>query len=127
MLLFNRSPYWMETNELKSVSYGFRAFGTEQLLHRFDQVYQGQPNSEFYCEFSAIVNTPVDTRWIKANVNMTGFYRVHYDKNNWEQLSQQLRLDHTVSNSTPCHATFSVLEYSESSNVHLWGSIKSLL
>ena len=119
MLLFKRSPYWMETNELKSVSYGFRAFGTEQLLHRFDQVYQGPPNSEFYCEFSAIVNTPVDTRWIKANVNMTGFYRVHYDKDNWEQLSQQLRLDHTVSNFTLVTKLLgSRLCFSKSSNVH---------
>ena len=96
MVPLKRFQYGQEANELKSVSYGFRAFGTEQLLHRFDQVYQGPLKSMFYSELSAIVKTPAETRWIKANVNMTGFYRVHYDKNNWEQLSQQLQLDHTV-------------------------------
>ena len=100
MLLFKRSPYWEETSETKSVTYGFGSFGWEQLQHRFDQVYQGPTNSEYFCEYcdiSAVVSVPADTRWIKANVNMTGFYRVHYDKNNWEQLSEQLMRDHTVS------------------------------
>ena len=100
MQLFKKSLYWEETYECKSVSYGFRAFGWEQLLHRFDQVYQGPTNSLHYCEYSdfaAVVDVNPETRWIKANVNMTGFYRVHYDKNNWEQLSEQLMRDHTVS------------------------------
>ena len=96
MLLFKRSPHWEESYESKSVTYGFRVFDEEQLLHRFDQVYQGPTNSEFYSEFSAVINVPSDCRWIKANVNMTGFYRVHYDKNNWQALSEQLLHDHTV-------------------------------
>ncbi len=40
---------------------------------------------------------PKDCRWIKANVNMTGFYRVHYDDNNWKALSDQLEHKHEVS------------------------------
>ncbi|ELU18860.1 hypothetical protein CAPTEDRAFT_133041, partial [Capitella teleta] len=34
--------------------------------------------------------------WVKMNVNMTGFYRVNYDKNGWEILVKQLNTDHTV-------------------------------
>ncbi len=47
--------------------------------------------------FLAEIEVPKDCRWIKANVNMTGFYRVHYDDNNWKALSDQLEHKHEVS------------------------------
>ena len=34
--------------------------------------------------------------WIKANSNMTGFYRVHYDEENWRAIIEQLNTRHTV-------------------------------
>lgn len=34
--------------------------------------------------------------WILANLNMTGYYRVNYDQENWKRIIQQLRKDHTV-------------------------------
>ena len=36
-------------------------------------------------------------KWLKANVNMTGFYRVQYSESNWQALIQQLKLNHRVS------------------------------
>ncbi|KAM7003468.1 aminopeptidase N-like [Tautogolabrus adspersus] len=32
--------------------------------------------------------------WVLANVNVTGYYRVHYDSGNWESLFLQLCTDH---------------------------------
>ncbi|CAL8262791.1 unnamed protein product [Merluccius merluccius] len=34
--------------------------------------------------------------WVLANVNVTGYYRVHYDRGNWDKLLGQLRADHRV-------------------------------
>lgn len=36
--------------------------------------------------------------WILANVNRTGYYRVNYDRENWERLLTQLETDRSVSN-----------------------------
>ncbi|XP_074533475.1 aminopeptidase N-like [Halichoeres trimaculatus] len=33
------------------------------------------------------------TNWVLANINATGYYRVHYDPGNWEQLFVQLHRD----------------------------------
>ncbi|ESN97982.1 hypothetical protein HELRODRAFT_193156 [Helobdella robusta] len=38
---------------------------------------------------------PEDVNWLKANSNMTGFYRVHYDDNGWSDIIRQLKSDHT--------------------------------
>lgn len=38
---------------------------------------------------------PVD-KWIKGNFKQVGFYRVHYDNDNWNALIKQLNTDHTV-------------------------------
>lgn len=35
-------------------------------------------------------------RWIKANVGQTGFYRVNYEKKNWDRLIKQLKTNHKV-------------------------------
>ncbi|XP_078539357.1 aminopeptidase N-like [Lissotriton helveticus] len=34
--------------------------------------------------------------WVLANLNVTGYFRVKYDQQNWERLLQQLSLDHRV-------------------------------
>lgn len=36
-------------------------------------------------------------KWIKGNFKQVGFYRVHYDDDNWKALIKQLNNDHTVS------------------------------
>uniref|UniRef100_A0A4W3K4Z7 Aminopeptidase n=1 Tax=Callorhinchus milii TaxID=7868 RepID=A0A4W3K4Z7_CALMI len=36
-------------------------------------------------------------QWILANINVTGYYRVNYDENNWKNLLSQLEKDHKVS------------------------------
>lgn len=41
-----------------------------------------------------------NTEWVLANVNVTGYFRVNYDAQNWERLLTQLSLDHKVSVST---------------------------
>ncbi|XP_051019163.1 aminopeptidase Q [Acomys russatus] len=35
-----------------------------------------------------------DSDWVSLNFNMTGYYRVNYDKLGWKKLSQQLERDH---------------------------------
>lgn len=39
---------------------------------------------------------PEEVKWIKANTNQTGFYRVNYDDSNWVALTEQLHADHQV-------------------------------
>ena len=36
-------------------------------------------------------------KWIKGNFKQVGFYRVHYDDDNWKALIKQLNDDHNVS------------------------------
>lgn len=45
---------------------------------------------------SVSLNWPSTARWIKANVNQIGYYRVNYDNENWRNLCQQLNVDHKV-------------------------------
>lgn len=37
-----------------------------------------------------------DHDWVILNVNMTGYYRVNYDKLGWKKLNQQLEKDPKV-------------------------------
>nr|XP_046250906.1 aminopeptidase Ey-like [Scatophagus argus] len=37
-----------------------------------------------------------DGLWVLANINVTGYYRVNYDLENWERLFVQLNTDHQV-------------------------------
>lgn len=37
-----------------------------------------------------------DHDWVILNLNMTGYYRVNYDKLGWKKLNQQLVKDHKV-------------------------------
>lgn len=39
-----------------------------------------------------------DVKWIKANVNQSGFYRVMYDDAMWAAIINTLRKNHTVFN-----------------------------
>lgn len=39
-----------------------------------------------------------EIKWIKANVNQTGFYRVMYDDDIWQALINTLKHNHTVFN-----------------------------
>ncbi|XP_074661085.1 glutamyl aminopeptidase-like isoform X2 [Tubulanus polymorphus] len=39
---------------------------------------------------------PANAKWIKANKNTIGFYRVNYDAATWQALIEQLRSDYTV-------------------------------
>jgi len=47
------------------------------------------------------IKIPQNVKWIKANINSTGFFRVNYDKENWKQLKIQLETDHTVGCALP--------------------------
>lgn len=44
-----------------------------------------------------------DGRWILANVNRVGYYRVNYDLENWERLLKHLESDHQVSFISSAH------------------------
>uniref|UniRef100_A0A3B1ID17 Aminopeptidase n=1 Tax=Astyanax mexicanus TaxID=7994 RepID=A0A3B1ID17_ASTMX len=37
-----------------------------------------------------------NSEWVLANVNVSGFYRVNYDPQNWQRLLSQLSTDHSV-------------------------------
>ncbi len=41
-------------------------------------------------------DVPAGAKWLKANVDMNGFYRVQYTERNWRALISQLKDDHTV-------------------------------
>jgi len=45
---------------------------------------------------SALLNWPMSSGWIKANVGQIGYYRVNYEKENWRALCDQLNSDHRV-------------------------------
>lgn len=38
--------------------------------------------------------------WLVANINMTGFYRVNYDSDNWDRLLATLNTNHQVGKPT---------------------------
>uniref|UniRef100_A0A674C3U1 Aminopeptidase n=1 Tax=Salmo trutta TaxID=8032 RepID=A0A674C3U1_SALTR len=40
--------------------------------------------------------TTAGSEWVLANLNVSGYYRVNYDTDNWERLINQLTADHTV-------------------------------
>uniref|UniRef100_A0A4W3JRT3 Aminopeptidase n=1 Tax=Callorhinchus milii TaxID=7868 RepID=A0A4W3JRT3_CALMI len=53
--------------------------------------------------FSSTIETSQEMKvtgnqWILANINVTGYYRVNYDENNWKNLLSQLEKDHKVIN-----------------------------
>ena len=55
------------------------------------------------------VSIPLDptAKWLKINCNQTGFYRVNYDKENWDALAKQLIAKNTRSHMLQwLHKTF---------------------
>lgn len=40
-----------------------------------------------------------DVKWIKVNVNQSGFYRVMYEESMWNKIIADLRKNHTIFNS----------------------------
>jgi hypothetical protein len=46
--------------------------------------------------FSAKINLKENVKWIKLNANQDGYYRVLYDKENWNAIIEQLHKDYTV-------------------------------
>ena len=40
-------------------------------------------------------------KWMKGNFKQVGYYRVHYDDDNWKALIKQLKDDHRVSTDLP--------------------------
>ncbi|XP_068247585.1 aminopeptidase N-like [Palaemon carinicauda] len=45
---------------------------------------------------TVVSDLPDKDHWVIFNLQQTGFYRVHYDDNNWDLLNQQLLSDHEV-------------------------------
>lgn len=41
--------------------------------------------------------------WVLANINVTGYYQVNYDEDNWRRLQAQLQSDPSVGG--PCPRT----------------------
>lgn len=60
---------------------------------------------------STVVNTEMNSgdKWILANINVTGFYRVNYDIGNWERLTVQLNSDHKVHTNTQSNTHWGVI------------------
>jgi aminopeptidase N len=41
-----------------------------------------------------------EDKWIYGNLNYMGYFRVNYDKENWNRIIDQLKVDHTVFSTT---------------------------
>ncbi|XP_031564452.1 glutamyl aminopeptidase-like [Actinia tenebrosa] len=54
------------------------------------QVWMNKDNNEVSFDW------PEDSGWLKVNYGQQGFYRVNYEKENWEKLKNQLNTDHKV-------------------------------
>lgn len=44
--------------------------------------------------FTVTFQIPADIRWIKVNAGQMGYYRVLYNEDNWESISEELKRDH---------------------------------
>lgn len=51
-----------------------------------------------YLKYIILVRFELDTdvRWIKANINQSGFYRVMYDESMWYAIIETLKTNHTI-------------------------------
>lgn len=45
---------------------------------------------------SDVLHLPEEVEWVKFNVDLRGFYIVHYESGGWDALIKQLQRDHTV-------------------------------
>lgn len=49
-----------------------------------------------FTQFSEKFEVAEDVKWIKANVNQSGFYRVNYDESMWAAIIEALHKNHSV-------------------------------
>lgn len=52
-----------------------------------------------FCVVSPVIHKPLQAGkmdWVLANLNVSGYYRVNYDIQNWERLLNQLTTNHQV-------------------------------
>ncbi|EDV28937.1 uncharacterized protein TRIADDRAFT_18529 [Trichoplax adhaerens] len=75
---------------------------TQQLYKWYVPVSVKTSNGETYRHLLKMDNgtipTTADFRWIKGNLNQSGYYRVNYDAQNWRELEKQLSQKHTELN-----------------------------
>ena len=57
----------------------------------------------FHYSFVETVQLKEDVKWVKINHEQTGYYRVLYNKDNWDGLIEQLHTDHKVFSSKVKH------------------------
>ncbi|XP_066503247.1 aminopeptidase Ey [Hoplias malabaricus] len=60
---------------------------------------RGVQQDQFWLLQKAVVHKPMKVsrgEWVLANVNVSGYYRVNYDPENWERLLGQLSSNHQV-------------------------------
>ena len=43
-----------------------------------------------------LANLPSNIKWIIGNVGQFGYYRMNYDTETWENIIQQLKINHQV-------------------------------
>lgn len=65
------------------------------------QLHEGEQMQIFSLLISVfvLVKLPAGTKensWIKMNAGQTGFYRVNYQRENWQKLVHQLNTSHQV-------------------------------
>ncbi|KAJ8985877.1 hypothetical protein NQ317_006251, partial [Molorchus minor] len=81
----------------------FTSNDTETVRQVWMNMTDGEYNLSFSCDFYKCVfvvrfELDPEIRWIKANVNQSGFYRVMYDDDMWRHLINILKNNHTMFN-----------------------------
>jgi len=61
------------------------------------QSFQFESKTEWLtkADTEKVITLPDESDWVIANLHHSGFYRVNYDENNWNQLIAQLENDYT--------------------------------
>lgn len=86
---------------------------------------------------------PTETKWIKMNAGQTGYYRVLYNEDNWDNIIAELKRDHGIfssldrigllsdaftlchANLMPCQTTLNLVSYLP--NELNWGPVTTAL
>uniref|UniRef100_A0A4W4GAF7 Aminopeptidase n=1 Tax=Electrophorus electricus TaxID=8005 RepID=A0A4W4GAF7_ELEEL len=75
---------------------------TQKLFLLDPDTQLGRPSSYEYVHYTAHhksnthLSMKTNNKWVLANLNISGFYRVNYDSQNWQRLLSQLTTDHTA-------------------------------
>ncbi|KAJ9582424.1 hypothetical protein L9F63_003222, partial [Diploptera punctata] len=64
------------------------SYYTNQDIYKVRHIWMNMTDVKF--------EIPVDTTWIKVNVNQSGFYRVMYSEDMWESIIVALQHNHTI-------------------------------